>query len=254
VTTVKEGQEYAVTTEVVSNHNHCHSITLMYFEVLRHYAISQELSDVQECLFVPMLLTEFTRENVSKWKDILATNLLPIPSNTYLQPAWMLQYVRQHPLVRAFDANERKKTDYTRVDFPDGTYADDDITSITGEIQLRINLPRPRTSFDRILSLPVVIKTVEEGSISIKGAVIGAAIGSMLGGPAGALIGGLIGGSSTTKKQILAKEAIFNAFFILDANYESVPPAKAIRINEITEEKPVKIDEETKFIPFVAND
>lgn len=254
VTTVKEGQEYTVTTEVVSNHNHCHSVTMMYFEVLRHYAICQELSDVQECLFVPMLLTEFTRENISKWKDILATNLLPIPSNTYLQPVWMFQYIRQHPFVRAFDANERKKTNYTRVDFPDGTYANDDITSITGEFQLRINLPRPRTSFDRILSLPVVTKTVKEGSISVKGAVIGAAIGSILGGPAGEVIGGVIGGSSTAEKEILAKEAIFNAFFILDANYESVPPAKAIRINEITEVKPVNIDGETKFIPFFAND
>src|SRR5699024_1967555 len=84
VTTVREGQEYAVSTEVVANHNHCHSMTMMYFEVLRHYAISQELASVEECLFVPLLLTEFTPEKVQRWKDVLATNLLPVPSDTWL--------------------------------------------------------------------------------------------------------------------------------------------------------------------------
>jgi hypothetical protein len=254
VTTVKEGQEYAVTTEVVSNHNHCHAVTMMYFEVLRHYAIYQELSGVQECLFVPMLLTEFKRENISKWKDILATNLLSIPSNTYLQPMWLHRYVKQHPLARAFDANERIKTDYSRVDFPDGMYADDNITSLSGEIQLRINLPRPRTSFDRIISLPIVTQTVTEGSISWESAIKGAAVGALIGGPMGAVIGGLLGGSSTAEKEILVKEKIFNAFFILDANYESVPPAKAIRIGEITKDKTITNDEVTKTIPFFVND
>ena len=43
VTTVQEGQRYGVTSEVVANHNHCHALTMMYFEVLRHYAIFQEL-------------------------------------------------------------------------------------------------------------------------------------------------------------------------------------------------------------------
>ena len=39
VTTVTEGQTYGASTEVVANHNHCHSMTMMYFEVMRHYAI-----------------------------------------------------------------------------------------------------------------------------------------------------------------------------------------------------------------------
>src|SRR5205823_9429720 len=47
VTTVEEGQRYGVTTEVVANHNHCHALTIMYFEVLRHYAIFQELSSAE---------------------------------------------------------------------------------------------------------------------------------------------------------------------------------------------------------------
>ena len=86
VTTVQEGQNYGVTAEVIANHNHCHSLTMMYFEVLRHYAIYQELIHVEECLFIPLLMTDFTRENIFKWRDVLADALLPMPSETYLQP------------------------------------------------------------------------------------------------------------------------------------------------------------------------
>lgn len=71
---VNEGQRFAATTEVVANHNHCHSLTMMYFEVLRHFAVFQELAEVEECLFVPLVMTHFTRDNVHKWRDVLATH------------------------------------------------------------------------------------------------------------------------------------------------------------------------------------
>jgi hypothetical protein len=76
VTSVKEGQQYAVTTDVVANHNHCHALTMMYFEVLRHYAIFQEMVAVEECVFVPLLMTNFSQDNIYKWSDVLARNLL----------------------------------------------------------------------------------------------------------------------------------------------------------------------------------
>jgi len=161
VTTVREDQQYAVTTEVVANHNHCHALTMMYFEVLRHYAIYQELSHVEECVFVPLLMTNFTIDNIYKWKDVLAFNLLPMPSNTYLQPYNFLLKGRQHPLVRAFDANERIKTRYARVDFPDARFADDTIRYVKGEFTLRVKLERPKNRYDRILSFPKTTRTTE---------------------------------------------------------------------------------------------
>ena len=121
ITTVQEGQNYGVTSEVVANHNHCHSLTMMYFEVLRHYAIYQDLDYVEECLFVPLLMTDFTLENIYKWRDVLAVNLLPMPSETYLQPFTVVKSGRQHPLLRAFDAIGRIKTYYANVDFPSGS-------------------------------------------------------------------------------------------------------------------------------------
>lgn len=155
VTTVKEGQQFGVTTEVVSNHNHCHALTMMYFEVLRHYAIYQELSHVEECVFVPLFMTHFTRSNIYKWSDILANHLLPLPSNTYLQPFPFLRYRVKHPLIPAFDANARIETNYSFVDFPSGAYCDEPITSVAGYFTLQVNIPRPKTVYDRILSFPI---------------------------------------------------------------------------------------------------
>ena len=29
-----------MTTKVIANHNHCHALTMQYWEVLRHFAVS----------------------------------------------------------------------------------------------------------------------------------------------------------------------------------------------------------------------
>ena len=231
VTTVTEGQQYGVTTEVIANHNHCHSLTMMYFEVLRHYAIYQELAAVEECIFVPLLMTNFTRENIHKWKDILAKNLLPIHANTYLQPFSYLLGGRRHPLLKAFDANERINTSYSRVEFPANTYADEVIEELTGFIKFNIHIPRPKTRFDRILSFPVIKQTITtEGDIdvggtireNIKDSVIGAIVPCAAKGPSIK--------RNTVTTEVLTRGAIFDMFMDLDANYETVPPAQCIRV------------------------
>ena len=255
VTTVQEGQRYAVTSEVVANHNHCHALTIMYFEVLRHYAVFQKLASVEECVFVPLLLTRFTTENIAKWRDILAPALLPMPSETYLQATEATATgARQHPLLKAFDADQRIKTHYANVDFPAGSYDDERILYIRGFMRLRVNLPRPRTRFDRILSLPITTKTVTTKEIdpeataralldfpkkmaeyAIKTAATGG-LNNLFGDrppdPPGIQY-------STTQKEILVREAIFDTFMTLDANYENVPPAQCIRVTNF--EPPPKI-------------
>jgi len=220
VTQVREGQEYTVTTEAVANHNHCHSMTMMYFEVLRHYAITQELAEVQECLFVPFLLAEFTPNNVGAWKDVLAPALLPMPSNTYLRPSGRLG---QHPLVDAFDANDRVRTDWARVNYPTNSYAEDPISDVSGSMSLRVRLPRPRTRADRIMSLPVITETVVSREVDTVATVAGAFLTGGL---------SLLGGASTRTRSetVLARKDVGDAFLQLDANYQEVPPARAIRV------------------------
>ena len=107
---------------------------MMYFEVLRHYAVYQELSSVEECLFVPLLMTNFSTENIYKWRDILSVNLLPMPSETYLQPDKKVGIGLEHPLIKAFYANDRIKTNYENVDFPAGAYDEEKIDFLKGYI------------------------------------------------------------------------------------------------------------------------
>jgi GH25 family lysozyme M1 (1,4-beta-N-acetylmuramidase) len=222
ITTVAEGQQYGVTSEVVANHNHCHSLTMMYFEVLKHYAIYQDLSEVEESLFIPLLMTEFTRNNVYKWRDILAANLLPMPSDTYLQPFNVLKAGRQHPLLRAFDAIERIRTNYENVDYPLGAYDDEPISFVTGEIMLRTSLPRPKSKYDRIRSWPLEKETIWSWS--------GALIGGILGGPLGAIVGGFLNGDGSVKAEAYP---VIDEYITVDANFATVPPAQCIRIRKI---------------------
>lgn len=57
-------------TRTVTNYNHCHTLTLLYYEVLRHYRVVTELSGIEPTLFV-----EFNLEagpNLTKDDQVLA--------------------------------------------------------------------------------------------------------------------------------------------------------------------------------------
>jgi hypothetical protein len=226
VTTVKEGQQYNAETSVIANHNHCHSLTMMYFEVLRHFAVFQELADVEECVFVPLLMTKFSNQNVAKWADILVTRLLPLHSNTYLTPYTHPNSRIQHPLVPAFDAIERIRTDYTMVDYPNGAYDEESIREVEGTATIHVDLPRPKSKYDFIMSLPIVTKQVSHEEMDAGDAVktVAAAVfapWSLFSGPQ----------THTVTEDIQVKKALFDGFMTMDANYENVPPAQCIRIN-----------------------
>jgi hypothetical protein len=239
VTTVEEGQRYGVTSEVVANHNHCHALTMMYFEVLRHYAIFQRLSSVEECVFVPLLMTNFTAENICKWRDVLARSLLPMPTDAYLQSlsastVYSASSPQPHPLARAFDANERIVTNYANVDYPVGSYDGDPIEFIRGNMRIRVELPRPRTRFDRIMSLPV---TKQIDAKALADAVQQVSRDTAAYGAKAAFTAGLWTAfqpppqaPNPMEYEVLATEKISDAFMIMEDTYQSVPPAQCMRI------------------------
>jgi hypothetical protein len=125
VHTVTQGEAVTATTEVVANHNHCHALTIQYFEVLRHLKLVHELADVQDCLFVPMPMTEFDLSKVLRWRQ---------PLQTYLQ---------RRELSGGFDAARRVETAWTEVDVPLDRYADEVVTSIAGELMITVIIPLP---------------------------------------------------------------------------------------------------------------
>lgn len=130
VQTVRQGERVVATTESVANYNHCHAITIQYFEVLRHLLVRQRLVDVQECLFVPLLMSRFTSEKTLRWKDTLSP------------------YVRSRRLRKGFDALDRISADYAGSDLPEGRYADESLEHAEGGLHLRFELARPKDKED----------------------------------------------------------------------------------------------------------
>ncbi|KAH6850677.1 hypothetical protein B0I37DRAFT_428923 [Chaetomium sp. MPI-CAGE-AT-0009] len=225
VTAVQENQKYKAETTVVANHNHCHSLTLLYFEVLRHYAVYQELVDVEECVFVPLLMTRFTLDNISKWADVLAPRLLPLRANTSLRPATQFMKKPAHPLLGAFDAAERVRTEWKMVDYPETSYDQEVIEWVEGEMTLMTDIPRPKTRYDFIMSLPMIYKTVVHKEFDTETAVKDTLIKMS---PLGPFFDG--DGTVEVREQVASRAQIFDSFMQLDGNYETVPPSRCIRI------------------------
>jgi hypothetical protein len=129
IQTVRQGERVTATTESVANYNHCHAITIQYFEVLRHLLVRQRLVDVQECLFVPLLMSWFSRAKARRWRHTL--------------------YTAVPPRLRAgFDALDRIANNYDGSDFPNGRYADENLVTVDGDLNLRFQLTRPRDNDD----------------------------------------------------------------------------------------------------------
>ncbi|MFD2167986.1 hypothetical protein ACFSJY_17155 [Thalassotalea euphylliae] len=125
VQTVTQNETVTAQTEVVKNNNHCHAMTVEYFEVLKHYAVEQNLVDVQECLFVPMPMSHFDHDKVMRWRHTLERTI----------------YGRT--LRRGFGAIERIETNYVNADMPTGSYADDPIMAFDGYLTMSFELSRP---------------------------------------------------------------------------------------------------------------
>lgn len=130
VQTMRQGERVTATTETVANYNHCHAITIQYFEVLRHLLVRQRLADVQECLFVPLLMSRFNNDKIMRWRHALESSM------------------RFSRLRRGFGAIERIENNYDGSDFPFGTYAEQLIEHIDGDMQIRFELTRPRDEGD----------------------------------------------------------------------------------------------------------
>ncbi len=128
VQSIGQSETVHAQTEVIKNNNHCHAMTVQYFEVLKHYALEQELVDVQECLFVPLPMSDFDNPKVLRWSDALRRSL----------------YGRK--LRRGIDAIERIESHYANSDLPTGPYCDVPIEEFTGYFTLSFNLTRPYIS------------------------------------------------------------------------------------------------------------
>lgn len=130
IQTVRQGESVRVQAEVVANHNHCHAITIEYFEVLRHFLVRQRLADVQECLLVPLLMTRFDSAKARRWRESLT------------------RYLRDRRLLRGFDALQRIADNYVGSDMPVGAYAEEELVYLDGYLRIQFRIQRPRDNTD----------------------------------------------------------------------------------------------------------
>jgi len=75
-------EESVVRTRVLRNHNHCHTVTFQYYEVLQHYLIATKINQIRPAVFIPFVPIEFTAEDVASYGYILRRALL----DTTLEP------------------------------------------------------------------------------------------------------------------------------------------------------------------------
>lgn len=137
IQTVSQGERFEVSAESVANYNHCHAMTMQYFEVLRHFMVQTRLADVQECLFIPLKITPFDRAKALRWRESMQRRL------------------RDRRLIRAFDALERVNEElsgsdnyYDAIGFPAGRYAAEEIEYLDGELYIEFQLVRPSNDDD----------------------------------------------------------------------------------------------------------
>lgn len=130
VQTVRQGETVRVETEVVANHNHCHAITIQWFEVLRHLLVRTNLTTVRECLFVPLLMSRFDSHKALRHRAALT------------------RFLRARRLAPAFEAVERIVNNYSGSDLPTGAFAEEALEAVDGFLRLRIRIARPRDGAD----------------------------------------------------------------------------------------------------------
>lgn len=123
IQTVSQGERVEATAESVANYNHCHAITIQYFEVLRHFSVHTRLSDVQECLFVPLQITSFDLEKCLRWRNTLE------------------KYLFRPNLVSGFDSimrilkeKENSEDYYGSIGFPRSCFAEQPMKAFSGAL------------------------------------------------------------------------------------------------------------------------
>ena len=124
VQTVSQGERVEATSESVANYNHCHAITIQYFEVLRHFAVRNRLASVQECLFVPLQIYPFDLDKCLRWRSSLERHLF----KRQLRPAF-------EAVARIQNEKESASENYyDSIGFPRKNFAEQAISNYTGEL------------------------------------------------------------------------------------------------------------------------
>jgi hypothetical protein len=118
------------TTEVVRNLNYGHSLTVIYYQILRHLKIETGVAGVRECLFVPFAITPFTAVRAYRWREAIRKRLRDP------QYAEAIRYLRD------------VVTQFATSSIPAGPRSKQPVRFIRGSIFVNLAVDRPRDKDD----------------------------------------------------------------------------------------------------------
>jgi hypothetical protein len=130
VTEVSQQETITGTTEILRNPNYGHSLTVIYYQILRHLKVTTEFAGVRECLFVPFAIKPFTLQRAYRWREAIEKYLR---SRRYLNS---LKYLRD------------VATNFLYSSLEPGTRAQQKLTYMRGSIYLALAVERPRDTAD----------------------------------------------------------------------------------------------------------
>lgn len=130
VTEITQQESVTGTTEVLRNPNYGHSLTVIYYQILRHLKVSTEFAGVRECLFVPFAIKPFTLQRAYRWREAIE------------------QYVRSGRFKPALKHLRDVATDFQFSSLIPGSRAQQKLTYLRGSFYLKLGVERPRDTAD----------------------------------------------------------------------------------------------------------
>ena len=130
VNEVSQEESVTGTTEVVRNANYGHSLTVIYYQILRHLKIETGVAGVRECLFVPFAISPFTVARAYRWRESIRNALRDA------QYADAIKYLKD------------VLTNFTTSNVPAGRRSDQPVRFIHGSVFIRIAIDRPHNKDD----------------------------------------------------------------------------------------------------------
>lgn len=130
VSEVSQEEEVTGTTEVVRNLNYGHSLTVIYYQILRHLKVSTEFAGVRQCLFVPFALRPFDVQRAYRWREAIAASS------------------RSRRYARALRHLKDVATNFSTSDIDPGPRANQPLTYVQGSLYVNLAVERPADTAD----------------------------------------------------------------------------------------------------------
>jgi len=107
ITQISQQEHESIETRTVTNHNHCHALTVLYYEVLRHYRVITECVSRQRVYFVDYDVRRFDRKIAFCQRTILERVLLDPRLRDCFDPIERLLYCTPERLLAEVEAGDR---------------------------------------------------------------------------------------------------------------------------------------------------